>query len=270
MLIIANNITSRNPRVATILRQQISGSKNAETEACPGLRDIVEACLSAGADVLEVNLQQHYDHPETMEFAIGTIQEITDCQLCLSSNKAEALESGLRKCKRPPIINYVGIDTQRLKEILPLAAQYRADLILLISDPAMPGDARQMLEKAAILVGAANGAGIPDERLILDPGIFHITKEQGQHHLVEVKEVLRAIPETFDPQIRTTCWLNNSSAGAPARLRPIIETSLLSLLSGLGLSSIFMDVLRRENQRAIRLMKIFNNEKIYADGDLSL
>jgi cobalamin-dependent methionine synthase I len=270
MIIIANNITTRNPQVASILRQRIAEIKDIEAEACPGLHDVVEACLSAGADVLEVNLQQRYDQPEMMEFTVNSIQQVTDRQLCLSSNKARTLEAGLSICKRPPIINYLALEVQRLQEILPLANQYGAELILMVSDPAMPGDTRQMLEKAAILVGATNEAGIPNERLILDPGIFHITKEQGQHHLVDVMEFLKMVPNIFDPLVRTTCWLNNSSAGAPSRLRPVIETSLLSLLSGIGLSSIFMDVLGRENRRAIRLLKIFNNKKIYADADLSL
>jgi cobalamin-dependent methionine synthase I len=104
-----------------------------------------------------------------------------------------------------------------------------------------------MLEKAAILVGAVNGAGIPNKRITLDPGIFHITVEQGQRHLVDVVELLRAVPETFEPAVDVTCWLGNSSAGAPARLRPLIETTLLGMLAGVGLSSVFLNVLRKEN-----------------------
>jgi hypothetical protein len=82
-------------------------------------------------------------------------------------------------------------------------------------------------------------------------------------------ELLRNVPQTFDPAVKTTCWLGNSSAGAPARLRPVIETTLLAILSGIGLSSVFLDILKRENQRAIRLLKILNNEEVYADGAIA-
>ena len=267
MRTIASNLTTRDPKIARIFRDHLSGGETAESNSL-AFQDIAQGCVKAGADVLEINLQQHFAQIDDMEFAIRAIQRITDHQLCLSSNKAEVLEAGLKICRRPPIVNYVTIDVVRLKEILPLAAKYKTEVILLISDPASPGDARQMLEKAAILVGAVNAAGIPNERITLDPGIFHITVEQGQHHLVEVVELLRAVPETFEPAVGTTCWLSNGSAGAPARLRPVIETTLLGMLAGVGLSSVFLDVLRKENRRTVRLLKIFQNEEVYAEGDL--
>lgn len=270
MQIIANNITTRNPRISAILRQGASTGSGGEPGACPGLQDVAQSCMAAGADVLEINLQQRYDDPEIMKIAVDTIQQAVDCQLCLSSYIPATLEAGIKLCRRPPIINYLAVDTKPIQEILYLTARYRTDLVLLVSDPTSLADARDMLGKAAILVGAAVAAGIPNERLILDPGVSHVTKEPGQRHLVEVLEFLKAVPETFDPPVRTTCWINNSSSGAGSRLRPVIESSLLFLLSGLGLSSAFIDVLRRENSRAIRLLKIFHNEKIYADAALAL
>ncbi len=270
MFVIASNITTRDPQVFRIFRHRNSGCEKGETNAYLAIQGLVESCVKAGSDSLEINLQQHFDNPEDMEFAVKAVQQVTDHQLCLSCNKADTLEAGLKTCERSPIVNYVTVDTSRLKKILPLAVKYKTEVVLVVSDPAVPGDARQMLERAAILVGAVNGEGIPNERIILDPGIFHITKEPGQHHLADIMEFLRAVPETFEPPVRTTCWISNSSAGAPPRLRPVIENTLLALLSGAGLSSVFIDVLRRENRRTIRLMKIFNNEEIYADGDLSL
>jgi 5-methyltetrahydrofolate corrinoid/iron sulfur protein methyltransferase len=268
MLVIANNITSRNPRVAAILGQHEPGRGDAASPECPGLRDIAESCTQAGAGVMEINLQQHLDSPEIMEFAVKVVQFATGGQLCLSSNHSAVIRAGLKLCSRPPIINYLSLDTARLKEILPLAAEYKAEVVLLVSDPARPGDARQMLEEASVLVGAANEAGISNERIILDPGILHITKEQGQHHLAEVIEFLRAIPESFEPPVRTTCWIANGSAGAPAGLRPVIDSALLAMLSGAGLSSVFLDVLNPENRRTLRLLRIFRNEEIYADDAL--
>ena len=267
MRTIASNLTTRDPKIGRLFRHILAGCEDDDDDSAV-LQDVAQACAGAGADALEINLQQHFDQIEAMEFAVKAVQQSTDLQLCLSSNKADVLEAGLKICRRPPIVNYVSIDVARLKEILPLAVKYKAEVILLISDPASPGDARQMLEKAAILVGAANAAGISNERIILDPGIFHITVEQGQHHLVEVVELLRAVPDTFDPAVGTTCWLSNSSAGAPARLRPVIETALLSMLAGIGLSSVFLDVLRKENMRTVRLLKIFQNEEVYAEGNL--
>jgi cobalamin-dependent methionine synthase I len=269
MQVIANNITSRNPRIAEVLRQRVAGG-NPETEACPGLKDVVQSCLKAGADVIEINLQQHLDQPETMVFAVEVIQEATDHQLCLSAHKAATLEAGLKVCRNPPIINYLSLDMRQIQEILPLAAKYKAELILLISDPAKPEDARQMLGKAAALVGAANESGISDEAIILDPGIFHITHEIGQRHMSNVIEFMRKVSEIFSPSIRTTCWVENGSAGAPESLRPFINTSLLAFFAGLGVSSVFIDVLEKNNLRMLRMLKVLFNKEIFADAILSL
>jgi 5-methyltetrahydrofolate corrinoid/iron sulfur protein methyltransferase len=270
MQTIANNITSRAARVARLFKGEETGNPEEKKSARLEIQDIASSCVKAGADILEINLQQHYDRPEAMEFAVSSVQEVSDRQLCLSSGSPPTLEAGLKLCRQPPIVNFVTIDQAQLQEILPLVSRYQASVILLVSDPAQAADARQMLERAAILVGAANQMGIPNNRIWIDPGIFHITFDQGQRHLAEVLDVVETIPAAFSPPIKSTCWIGNSSSGAAAGLRPVIETHLLMLLAGLGLSSVFVDMFRPEIARALRLIKIFKNETIYADGLVEL
>jgi cobalamin-dependent methionine synthase I len=268
MFVIANNITTRNSTVNQIFRQAKAGGWTSNQQAIIRLQELTEQCIAAGADALEVNIQQYHDLPEAMEFAINAVQQVTDLQLCLSTNNAQAVEAGLRTCKRPPLVNYISIDETRLRKSLPLIANHGAGVVLLVSDPTAPTDAHEMLQKVAILVGAANEAGIPNDDILVDPGLIHITSDVGQRHLVEVMEFLRTLPDATEPPVRSTCWLANCSAGAPRRLRSAIETTLLPMLAGVGLSSIFMDVLRRENRRAVRLIKIFNNEVVYSDSEV--
>lgn len=270
MLIIANNLTTRNSNVGKMFRQsQATGWNPGQTPATT-LKELTRQCAAAGADLLEINIQQHYDRPEAMAFAVNVAQQAADLQLCLSTNNAEALEAGLRACKRSPLVNYLSIDEARLRDMLPLIAKHGAGAVLLVSDPAAPADAREMLQKTAILVGAANEVGIPHDRIFVDPGLIHITSTMGQRHLVEVIEFLRALPEATEPLVKSTCWLANGSAGAPRRLRPAIETALLTMLAGAGLSSVFLDVLRRENRQAVRLIRVFKNEVIYSDSEVEL
>ena len=270
MFVVASNITTRDVRISRIFQEMQAANWNLEHESAAALRKMAEQCVAAGADALEINLQQRADKPEAMKAAVDVVQLVTDRQLCLSTNKAEVLEAGLKACQRPPLVNYVAIDEARLRDMLPLIANYGAGVVLLVSDPAASSDVREMLQKAAVLFGTASEVGIPDDGILIDPGLIHITADIGQRHLAEVKEFLRAFPEVFDPPVRSTCWLGNASAGAPKRLRPVIETALLPMLAGLGLSSVFMDVLQRENRRTVRLIKIFNNETIYAEGDVVL
>ncbi len=270
MLIIANNITTRNVSVERVFQQLKAAGWNPDGPPAETLKKLARQCAAAGANVLEINIQQHHDRPEAMECAVKAIQQVTDRQLCLSTDNAETLEVGLKACKRPPLTNYISIDEARLREMLPLIAKYGAEVVLLVSDPSAPTDAQEMLQKAAILIGTANESGIPNNRILIDPGLIHITSDIGQRHLAEVRELLQVLPDTFDPAVKSTCWLANCSAGAPRRLRSAIETTLLPMLAGAGLSSIFLNVLQRENRRTMRLFRVFNNEVVYSDSEVEL
>jgi 5-methyltetrahydrofolate corrinoid/iron sulfur protein methyltransferase len=268
MLTIANNITTRKSKVRRAFWRHKRGIWRPQHEPAKVLEELANQCTEAGADVIEINIQQHYDLPEAMEFAVNTVQKATDRRLCLSTNNPEALEAGLKACKHPPIVNYLSIDEERLRSMLPMIASYEADAVLLPTEASAPSDSEAMLKKAVVLVGACNEKGIPNERLFIDIGLFHITSDMGQRHLVEVMDFLRAMPEAFDPPMRSTCWIGNASAGAPRRLRRTINTALLAMLAGAGLSSAFVDALDRETMRTVRLVRIFRNEVIYSDGEI--
>ncbi|MBI2851594.1 MAG: dihydropteroate synthase [Chloroflexi bacterium] len=270
MLAIANNLSTANPEINRIFREAKAVGWNLDQPPAEMLRQIARQCDEACAHVIEVNLQHHHDHPEAMEFAVRAVEQATELRLCLSTNNIETLEVGLRTCKRLPLVNYVSVDEVRLGKMLPLIARSGAGVVLLVSDPAGPADAREMLNRAAILIGAANENGIPNSEILLDPGLIHIRSDIGQRHLAEIIEFLRALPEATDPPVGSTCWLSNGSAGAPRRLRTIIDSALLPMLAGAGLSSVFLDVLRRENRRAMRLINVFTNQVVYADGEIGV
>lgn len=274
MIAIANNLTTRNRRVAEALRPRIAESistKAAEKykkERTDFLQGLASECVQAGADILEINLQQRYDEPEIMKFAVETVQKATDHQLCLSSRNSNTLKAGLRACWRPPVVNYISLSKERLEETLPVAARYGAEVILLIADPTAPSTIDDILKSAAVLVGAANESGIPNNNIYLDPGVLHVTSDFGQHYSRILLELLPALAGFFDPPVKTTCWVSNISAGAPRRLRPIINNTFLAMLGGAGLSSAFVDVLNKDTMRTIRLIRMLKDETIYSDREL--
>ncbi len=274
MIVISDNITTRSREVAEALKPLYDASSGARVAASTReksaefLKALAKQCVAAGADILNINLQQRYDRPEVVEFAVKIIQEVVDCQLCLSSNRPDTLERGLQACQRPPIVNYVSLDKKRLEETLPLAAQYGAEVVLYLADPIAPASVEDTMKLAAILAGAANEAGISNDRIIIDPGVLHVTSEPGQRRIKTLTELLPALTETFEPPVRTTCWVKNVSAGAAKRWRPAINNTFLAMFAGLGLSSAFVDVLNKETMRTIRLIKVFRNQRIYSDGDI--
>ena len=270
MFVIANNISTRYAKMKEVFRRLKGADWGIYGEPAKTLQDVVKGCVAAGADALEINLQQHYDNPQAMQAAVNIIQQVTDHLLCLSSYSVETLHAGIDVCKTPPIVNYISIKETELREILPLIAQHRAQVVLLVSDPSAPTDATEMLERAAILIGTANEVGIPNEHIFIDPGLLHITGDLGPRHLTEVMKFFKASPEALPASIKTTCWISNISSGAPIRLIPDIEGTLLAMLAGLGLNSVFLNILERRNKQTLHLIKIFNNETIYADGLINI
>ncbi len=259
--VVAHNIHGWDRRVAQALRQQ-------DPEP---LQRLAQACVDAGAQVLEINPGPLHHTPETMAFAVKVVQEAVELPLCLSTTNAAALEAGLRACRQPALVNYVDAEAERLQDFLPLAARHQAQVILYTAQRGVVAiDAQECLELASILVGAANEAGIPNERLLLDPGIMHVGSEVGQDHAAASLAVVRALPTLFDPPVRSCVWVGNISAGTPRRLRPAINSVFLALMAGAGLDMAFVDVLNRETRRTLRLIAAMADERIFSDADAEL
>ena len=74
MLTIANNISTRNPNVRQAFWRLKRGIWRHQQAPETILKELAEKCAAAGADVLEINIQQYYDRPEAMEFAVNNVQ----------------------------------------------------------------------------------------------------------------------------------------------------------------------------------------------------
>ncbi len=106
MFLIATNMSTRDTKVERVFQEARAAAWKLNSKPAEMLMLLAKECAAAGPDALEINLQQHHDHPEAMQFAVKTIQQVTDKQLCLSTNNAETLEAGLRACQRPPVRFY--------------------------------------------------------------------------------------------------------------------------------------------------------------------
>lgn len=260
MLIIASNITSRSTKVAQAL-------KNKDLAY---IQDLARQCSKTGADSIEINLQNKLDRPEIMDFAVQAVQKAVNLPLCLSTGSSETLEAGLKRSKNGVIFNYIAHDEERLQKMLPLAAKYKAQVILFLAAVNPAVQAEEAFRLASVLVGACNESGITNDRILIDPGIVHITSLEGQHRIQFFFDLFPAMAEAFEPAVRTVCWIENASSGLPRKLRPAIDSVQIAMLAGLGLSAAFLDVLRPENMRTVRLIKIMGGELVYSDRDAEL
>jgi 5-methyltetrahydrofolate corrinoid/iron sulfur protein methyltransferase len=134
----------------------------------------------------------------------------------------------------------------------------------------IPIDADERIAIAYELVAAANAAGVPNERIWIDPIILPIGVEVGQAHAVAVQAVLTALPELFEEPVQTTCGLSNTSNGAPDELRSSIERAFLPMLAACGMTSAILNAKDKEMMRTVRLINALQNQSLYSVSDADL
>jgi 5-methyltetrahydrofolate corrinoid/iron sulfur protein methyltransferase len=265
VLVIAENINVMTARIGNAMR-------NREKEPIQELARQLEA---AGADVIDINLgPARKDGDAMMNFVVETVAEVTKLPLCLDTTNHVAMEAGIIKVLElglpKPIVNSFSAQPDKMEHILPLAAKYDCEIIGLTMGQAIPIDADERVAIAYELVVAANEAGIPNEKIYIDPIILPIGVDVGQQHAVAVMEVLKMLTEMFEPNVKTTCGLSNISNGAPDPLRPPINNVFVAMLSTVGMTSAIVDALDMEMMRTIRLVKSLSNQSLYSISDAEL
>ena len=238
----------------------------------PGpIQKLAQECTAAGADILDINLgPARKGGPELMEWVVQTVQEASDLQLCLDTSNHEAMEAGIKVCKKKPLLNSFSAQPDKMENILPLAGKYECEIIGLTMSTHIPIDADERIAIAYELVAAANAVGVPNERIWIDPIILPIGVEVGQAHAVAVQAVLRALPELFEEPVQTTCGLSNTSNGAPDELRSSIERAYLPMLAASGMTSAILNAKDKEMMRTVRLINALQNTSLYSVSDADL
>jgi cobalamin-dependent methionine synthase I len=96
-----------------------------------------------GARYLDINVGPSSTEPvEAMKWLVEVTQEASDLPLCLDSTKYDAIEAGLKVCKRPAMINSVPAEAAKMERVFTMAAEYGAEVICLaMSAEGIPKDA---------------------------------------------------------------------------------------------------------------------------------
>jgi 5-methyltetrahydrofolate corrinoid/iron sulfur protein methyltransferase len=199
----------------------------------------------AGCDFLDVNAGTPSDRePEDMVWLVETIQAVYETPLCLDSANPKALRAGLEQVKTPAMINSVNGEQSRIDGILPLACEFRTNLILLpIDQTGIPktSDGRMIIIEK--MVNLAKAGGMPEDRLFIDPLATAIST--GTDGALMTFDTIQKIRKMY-PNAHITIGLSNISYGMP--LRPIINQSFLSMVVLSGLDSAIIN----PNDRQLR------------------
>lgn len=245
MLVIGENIHIISPRVKVAIDEQDADF----------FRSLAQKQVAAGAHYVELNIGPSRKRgTEIMPWIVEAVQDSIDVPLSLDTTNADAIEAGLKVCKRIPLINSTSAEVARRNRLFPLAAQYNAPIIALgMTEQGIPTTADGRAELGFELINAAAEFDVSPENLFLDPLVLPISADQPG---VQVTiEAIRMFKGLSDPPVKTTVGLSNVSNGAPNENRPLINRIFLVMLLGVGLDSAIVDPMDTKLMEAVRIVE---------------
>ncbi|MEE4114455.1 MAG: dihydropteroate synthase [Desulfobacteraceae bacterium] len=256
MIVVADNLRITLPEIGRALERRDPGP----------IRQMVSACLEAGAQAIDINSGPLSRSPEDkMTFLVRTVRDTVDLPIVLDTANPRAIAAGLASGGRKATINGVSLESERLKQILPMARQYDCDIIgyLLGPDGHVPADAAGRMEAAVALFSAMQAAGISPERIIIDPVVAPLAWQDGNRQNMAVLEVIRTLPDLLGFPVRTIAGLSNLTTGAPdADSRRCYQGAFLPMLVSAGVSMVLLNVLDRV------IMRLAGSSQRIANGSV--
>ncbi len=249
LILAADNLHALNPAVAQALH---------DLNPRP-LQELARRAEQAGAHLIDINPgflppRRH----DRMAFMVESIQRVTNLGLILDSPDARVLARGLAVANEPPILNACTLEPDKLRDILPLAAAHRTDLVLLLLDarsfPAASLEGKITL--ALELREHALAAGLTDDQLIFDPVVPNLTWPDAWAQTGEVVKAVRLLQggELWGEPARTMAGHSNLRSGLRHSYPVRVEEAALALLAGAGLGFALMDVLQPGLMETVRVI----------------
>jgi 5-methyltetrahydrofolate corrinoid/iron sulfur protein methyltransferase len=260
MRIVADNLQILDPRV----------SRAVEHLAAQPIVDLVRQYVAAGAEAIDINAGPLPRAAERrMRFLVEAVQSATPLPLLLDTANPAALAAGLDVCRNRAILNGFSLQPERLERVLPLAVAREVEVVgyLLRPDGLVPAEADEKLALAVELHAAATRAGLPQERLIIDPVVAPLAWENGLAQNRANLEVIRFLPEVLGYPVRTMAGLSNLTSGPePAERKQRMEQAFLPMLAAAGLDFLLVNVLHAETVRVARAARRLLQEAVFAWG----
>lgn len=218
----------------------------------------------AGATYLDVNTGPNAeDQVVAMEWMVNVVQEVSDLPLCLDSTNYDAIEAGLKLCKKPAIINSCPAERAKIERVFPMAVQYGAKIIgLTMDEKGIPKNADNRIALAMELVASADEFGLPMEDLFIDPLILPVNV--AQDHAPEVLEAIKQVKILSNPAPKTVLGLSNVSQKSPDR--PLINRTYLAMAMACGLDAIIADANDDALMDTAATGEILLNQSVYCDS----
>jgi 5-methyltetrahydrofolate--homocysteine methyltransferase len=239
-------ISPEKPTVLIGERINPTGKKRLAAALAEGNLDIVrkeaEAQIEAGADVLDVNVgAAGVDEVDLLPKAVRLVMETVDVPVCIDSADVDALRAALAVHRElapegKPLVNSVNGEEDRLKQVLPLVAEYGTAVIgLAMDDEGIPATSEKRLAVARKIVGRAEALGIPPEDLVID--CLALTVGADSQAGVVSLGAMRLVREELG--VNMTLGASNVSFGLPDR--EVINWAFLAMAIQNGVNCPIVD-----------------------------
>ncbi len=236
-----------------VIGEKINGTRKAVGRAVEAkdeafIKNLAQAQVDGGADYLDVNAGTKPDtEPRDLAWLVQVVQEVTDLPLCLDSPNPKALEAAFGMVNKPPMVNSISGEPDRLETILPLAARHDCPVIALALDEnGIPKGVDGRLNEERKIFEHTRQAGLGDDKVFVDPLIMTIATDQQAGHLAV--DTIKAVHEEY-PECHFTAGLSNISFGMPGR--SAINQAFLVLALAAGLDSAIIDPMDRQLRTAL-------------------
>ena len=217
----------------------------------------------AGASYLDVNMGTASNKAEDLCWMIECVQDVTETPISIDNNRPAMIKEALPVCKKPPLINSLTAEEEKLDEMLPLIKNADASFIGLVMDESgSPKDANKRVENAGRIVAKIMEYDIDPEKLFLDPIIMPLKFMQEQ--ALEIMNAASQFRLFTDPPCHIVGGLSNVANGT--KHKKLINRIFATMLVANGLDAVICDVTDEELVNSILTAELVMNKSIYADS----
>jgi 5-methyltetrahydrofolate corrinoid/iron sulfur protein methyltransferase len=236
-----------------VIAEKINGTRKSVGAAVLGrdrafIEDLARRQAEAGASWIDVNAGSSPERePDDLAWLVEVVQAVVDRPLSIDTANPKALAKALAVVARTPLVNSISGERDRLDEMLPQAAAAGSPVVALaLDDGGIPATMDGRMTVVHRLLAATRDAGIPDERVFVDPLVMTVATnvESASIALATMRAVRAAYPE-----VHLTSGLSNVSFGLP--VRSLVNRTYLTLAMDAGLDSAILDPLDRELRAAL-------------------
>lgn len=232
------------------VRAAMSGEKPHASEGMTYLRALVEKQLRAGADFLDVNVDEvslKLDvQKKTMDWLVRTLEPLSPVPLSIDSSNEEILLTGIEACAGtagPPLLNSASLERIHA---LDLAKERNLPVVITAAgESGMPQNTEERVQNATRMIDAALAKGIPAGRLYVDVLVFPISVDSS--FVVHCLDAFRSLRTKYGEDIHLTGGLSNVSFGLPCR--KLINEVFMNLAVEAGADSGIVDPVANDLHR---------------------